>query len=691
MAQIGPDEIIYVDRRNNVQKLAQGEFVAVAQLEATFTAGHPLIHQVYLYGTSDRAFLLAVIVPDAAEFARLGIALGHESQVKTKLRVAIQAVAQAEHLQSYEMPRDFIVEPEPFSVENGLLTGIGKLKRPSLKVHYGSRLEAMYDGIAAKQSDELQMLRKHGRDAPVLETVARAVQATLGVEAVDPNQPLSFEDLGGDSLSALSLSMLLEEIYDVEVPVGVITHPAGNLRKLAAFIDEARRTGAERPTFNSVHGRTAVEVSASELTLDKFIDPATLERAAHLPPASESPPATVLLTGANGYLGRFLCLEWLERLAASNGRLICVVRGADGAEARQRIVKAFDAGDDSLMRHVKALAEKHLEVLAGDLSERHLGLDHDTWMRLAEMVDVIVHPAALVNHVLPYSQLFGPNVVGTAELIRLALSWKLKRFVNVSTVAVAFGGDGRTLSEDDDVRTATPKRSLSDKGYASGYATSKWAGEVLLRNAHERFGVPVSVFRSDMILAHRRYRGQLNVPDMFTRLMFSLVQTGLAPRSFYQSPQDGRAARPHYDGLPVDFSASAIVSLGEQAKRGYQTYHVLNPHDDGISLDDFVGWIAEAGRPMQRVEDYSDWLARFDTALRALPEKQRQQSFLPLLHQLARPMPATSGGMVSADRFHAGVRQFGAGDDRDIPHLSADVIRKYLSDLEAVGLLERLA
>ena len=57
-----------------------------------------------------------------------------------------------------------------------------------------------------------------------------------------------------------------------------------------------------------------------------------------------------------------------------------------------------------------------------------------TWQRLADTVDLIVDPAALVNHVLPYSQLFGPNVLGTAELIRIALTTKIKPFVYVSTI-----------------------------------------------------------------------------------------------------------------------------------------------------------------------------------------------------------------------------------------------------------------
>jgi fatty acid CoA ligase FadD9 len=685
MAQIGPDELIYLDRRNNVQKLAQGEFVAIAQLETIYTSGDPVIYQAYLYGTAERAYLLGVIVPNREALARAGVNVADEAAVKAKLRETIQKIAQAEQLQSYEVPRDFIVEMEPFSASNGLLTGVGKPKRPSLKEKYGPQLEALYDEIASKQSGELEQLRAEGRNAPVLQTLARAVQATLGIEAVDPEAPLSFADLGGDSLSALSLSMLLEEIYDLEIPVGAITHPSGSLKKLEAYIEQARSNADARPTFNSVHGKDATEVHAADLTLERFIDETTLGHAALLPPVSQEAPRTVLVTGANGYLGRFLLLEWLERLAPIGGKVISVVRGRDAADARRRIVEAIDSGDAELSRHFRVLAEHHLEVLAGDLSERHMGLDHETWGRLADTVDVIVHPAALVNHVLPYQQLFGPNVVGTAELIRLALSRKLKRFVNVSTVAVAFVPGQPPLDEDANVRQAAPTHRAANEGYAAGYATSKWAAEALLRDAHARFGIPVSNFRSDMILAHRRWRGQLNVPDMFTRWIYSIVKTGLAPASFYGA--GSRANRPHYDGLPVDFTAASIVALGEHVKDGFQTYHVVNPHDDGISMDEFVDWIAESGYPVQRVADYADWVARFETALKALPEKDRQQSFLPLLHQLRKPMPATQGSHVPAPRFHSAVRSRGVGSDQDIPHISSSLIRKYLDDLQAVGLL----
>ena len=389
------------------------------------------------------------------------------------------------------------------------------------------------------------------------------------------------------------------------------------------------------------------------------------------------------MTGANGYLGRFLCLEWLERMAKVGGKVICIARGQDPAAARRRIAAAFDSGDASLKQHFESLAADHLEVLNADLSEPQLGLEPSDWQRLAEAVDLIVHPAAFVNHVLPYQQLFGSNVVGTAELIRLALAHHRKRFVNVSTVAAAMLPAGGAIDEDADVRAATPVRRLDSERYADGYAHSKWAGEVLLRQAHERFDLPVSVFRCDMILAHSRYQGQINVPDMFTRWLLSVILTGLAPRSFY-SPGPVRA---HYDGLPVDFTAESIATLGAASLQGYCTYHVVNPHDDGVSMDTFIDWAIEAGHAIQRIDDYDDWYGRFETALRALPEKQRQQSSLPLLHQLRRPMPPHAGALASAERFRADVRAHGIGGDRDIPHLSAAFIRKYLGDLRVLGLV----
>ena len=59
------------------------------------------------------------------------------------LRESLQLVARQAELESYEIPRDFLVETEPFSVENGLLSEIRKDLPPRLKDRYGDRLEAL--------------------------------------------------------------------------------------------------------------------------------------------------------------------------------------------------------------------------------------------------------------------------------------------------------------------------------------------------------------------------------------------------------------------------------------------------------------------------------------------------------------------------------------------------------------------
>jgi glycopeptidolipid biosynthesis protein len=531
------------------------------------------------------------------------------------------------------------------------------------------------------------------------ETLAGIYAQILGLERVGVDQ--SFFDLGGNSLSAMRLIAAVNGRLDAHLPVRVLFE-APSVRSLSRHLNgetgddiEAEHTaGANRASFASVHGRNATELHASDLTLDKFIDAETLTAA----PALARPSAdvrTVLLTGATGFVGRYLALHWLERMELGDGTLICLVRADSDEDARRRLDQTFDSGDPELRRHFHELAADHLEVIAGDKGESDLGLDQQTWQRLADSVDLIVDPAALVNHVLPYSELFGPNVAGTAELIRLALTTKLKPYTYVSTAGVGRQIEPSAFTEDADIRVISPTRTIDD-----GYNDSKWAGEVLLREANDLCGLPVTVFRCDMILTDTTYAGQLNVSDNFTRLVLSVLATGIAPGSFYQLDADGNRQRAHFDGLPVEFVADAIATLGAQVVDGFETYHVMNPHDDGIGLDEFVDWLIEAGYPIQRIGDFAEWLQRFETGLRALPDRQRQHSLLWALplHEfhsvpasnISQPIEPICGSLAPTDRFRAAVQEAKLGPDKnkpDIPHISPQIITKYVTDLRLLRLL----
>lgn len=677
MAETAPDRLVYLDRRNAVLKLSQGEFVAVTRLEALYTHS-PVIRQIYIYGNSERAFLLAVVVPTDELKGELESGGKSTEEVKAIIRRSIQRIADEHALNSYEIPREFLLETVAFTPQNGLLTGVGKHQRPKLKEHYGPRLEQLYAKLAQGQLEELRELRANGSTRPVLETLRRALQSTLGISAVDLEPGAYFSDLGGDSLSALTFSTLLEEIFGVEVPVGRIVGPTGTLQQLAAYVEGARSAGAQRATFAKVHPSGGNQIRASELKLAKFIDDEVLRSAPSLP--SRDSLQSVLVTGATGFLGRFLALTWLERVAKTGGKVICIARGSDARDANRRIEAALDT-DPQLLGRFRKLAADHLEVLPGDLGLSGLGLGDADFKRLANEVDLIVHPAAHVNHILPYNQLFAANVAGTAELIRLAMTSRLKRFHYVSTLGITKFSD-RVIDEASDVRSSIPVCDL-DEGYAVGYGISKWAGEVLLREAHDLCGLPVSVFRPGMILAHTEYAGQLNVPDMFTRLLFSLAVTGMAPATFYARDLSNGRPRTNYDGLSVDFIAGATAAVGTNDVRGFHTYNMSCPYEDGISLDSFVDWLMEAGCDMKRIAPYEDWLARFETAMHALPQEQQQESMLAILGPYRQPMKPGTRPIFPTEHFRSAT----AAARMEIPHLTETLIKKYVADLKGLRLL----
>jgi thioester reductase-like protein/amino acid adenylation domain-containing protein len=574
---------------------------------------------------------------------------------------------------------DYMVPAHIVVLDEFPLTSSGKLDRNALPAPV----------FAAKPFREPQTQTERA--------IAGVFSEVLGIERVGLDD--DFFASGGDSISAIRLVTAINAALDTHLAVRSVFE-APSIRSLnRQLVKTERKPGANRPSFGFVHGRDATQVHASDLTLDKFIDAATLAAAPALPgPSAEV--RTVLLTGATGFLGRYLVLEWLERMELFDGTLICLVRAKSDQAARQRLEKTFDSGDPKLLAHFQELAADHLQVIAGDKSETNLGLDEQTWQRLADTVDLIVDSAALVNAILPYSELFGPNVVGTAELVRIALTTKIKPYIYVSTGDVGRQIEPSAFTEDADIRAISPTRAID-----GGYANSKWAGEVLLREANDLCALPVAVFRCGMILADTTYACQVNVSDMFTRTILSVVATGVAPGSFYQLDADGNRQRAHFDGLPVEFVAEAIATLGTQldtSLAGFQTYHVMNPHDDGIGLDEYVDWLIEAGHPIQRISDIDEWLQRFEAGLRALPARRRQHSLLwtsPLhnsnqLHnsihfQVAEPR---CGSAAPTDRFRAAVQEAKIGlnkNNPDIPHVSPAIIIKYVTDLQLLGLLAR--
>ena len=134
---------IRVDGPNNMFGLAQGEPVAVANLEAIYTSA-PLVRQIFIYGSSERSNLLAVVVPAPVAIAEYG----NSPALKAALHRSLEQTAKSAQLRSHEVPADLLIETEAFTEEHGLLSGSDKLVRPRLTERYGDWLDGMYAEIA---------------------------------------------------------------------------------------------------------------------------------------------------------------------------------------------------------------------------------------------------------------------------------------------------------------------------------------------------------------------------------------------------------------------------------------------------------------------------------------------------------------------------------------------------------------
>jgi fatty acid CoA ligase FadD9 len=549
-------------------------------------------------------------------------------------------------------------------------------------------LNALHEAIKSREAQQLQGVHRLAKERPPIDVLLLAVQTVLGspAEAISPD--MHFRDLGGDSLSAVTLSTLLSEAFGVPIPVDLIISPAYDLNHISEQIEKKIGQGSLRPTADKIHGFDATVFRSSDLMLENFLPSALLAQNA-APPPSSAGVKTILLTGATGFLGRFLALDILERIEREGGKLICLVRGRDSETGRERLINAFGESNNALREKFQSLSH-NLEIVTGDISDELLGLDDTTWARLAEEVDSIIHTGALVNHLLPYASLFDANVNSTAELIRLALTHHQKPISFMSSIAVSTLLGERpeqALDEDQDIRTWGAVVSADDT-YAAGYGLTKWASEVLLREANERAGLPVTVYRSSMILAHQHEPGQLNIPDMFTRLLFSIAETGIAPRSFYQSSESEPGEKAHYDGLPVNFTSAAIVKVSlDKTPSGYRSFNLVNHHDDGVSLDSFVGWMKESGVELAIIDDYAIWVQRIEQSMRDLPERLRAHSILPLLHGLATPIAVQRGSSIPSGNLQMALTQ-GSNHPFEVPRIDRALIARYIVDLESFRLTQ---
>lgn len=183
-----------IDRKKNIFKLSQGEYIAPEKLEARAQSSN-FVAQAFIEGNSLKHQLVAVIVPDedtlvpwakesGIDFKQKGQgvdddgnvadwyqALCQADETKQKIMDELDAAAKEGGLKGFEKVKNIYVEAKPFDADRGLLTPTFKPKRKQLRVYYEKEIESMYAALENGLQNVIELTTSEAKPVVSIESL----------------------------------------------------------------------------------------------------------------------------------------------------------------------------------------------------------------------------------------------------------------------------------------------------------------------------------------------------------------------------------------------------------------------------------------------------------------------------------------------------------------------------------------
>merc|ERR1712217_305253 len=138
IGQITPQGTLQIiDRKKDLVKLQQGEYVALSKVESALKASKYTAMPM-VYADPAMSYCIALVCPNEPVLTKLAAELGVDgtlSELCADAKVIeavlgdLQAACKAAKLQRFETPAKLVLIDEPWTPENDLLTAVQKLKR----------------------------------------------------------------------------------------------------------------------------------------------------------------------------------------------------------------------------------------------------------------------------------------------------------------------------------------------------------------------------------------------------------------------------------------------------------------------------------------------------------------------------------------------------------------------------------
>ncbi|KAK4793938.1 hypothetical protein SAY86_011932 [Trapa natans] len=160
IGEVLPNGVIkIIDRKKNLIKLSQGEYIALEHLENVYSIT-PIVEDIWVYGDSFKAMLVAVVVPHEGHTRAWASSNGYAGkftdlcsleQFKSYVLSELKATAETKKLRGFEYVKGVIIEQVPFDMERNLVTATMKKRRNKLLDCYKAKIDELYRSLAARK------------------------------------------------------------------------------------------------------------------------------------------------------------------------------------------------------------------------------------------------------------------------------------------------------------------------------------------------------------------------------------------------------------------------------------------------------------------------------------------------------------------------------------------------------------
>jgi thioester reductase-like protein len=259
-------------------------------------------------------------------------------------------------------------------------------------------------------------------------------------------------------------------------------------------------------------------------------------------------------TGFPGFIGKRL----VQRLLADDPELRIAALVEPNMVERARAAAGELSGGD------------RIDILAGDIGERDLGLPAPDLDRLKAETTVAFHLAAIYNLAVPLKIAQRVNVEGTGNVLDFCAACKqLGRLNYVSTAYVAGERHGVVYEHE---------LSLG-QGFKNHYESTKFQAELWVRDMFER--VPTTVYRPAIVVGDAK----TGETQKFDGPYYMLRTIALSVARKTPIAQFGESGAP-FNVVPVDFVVDALAAVSNEPSAVGETLHLVDP--DPISARELL-------------------------------------------------------------------------------------------------------